>query len=629
MNDSLKVENNILFYERDGKKYYPKASELYNYVFNESIVIDGLSLNRPIEIRFSKFGKNIEIIFEVINNKIHLNCYELLSKKESKIQIVNNRINDYIIINNNWYYLNDDVDILNNIVSEFDIKLVEGLTFEQYVKAIKKFQENDIKYFDNVVNELRIFQNDEYEKSLHGLQAKLFPYQDRGFNWLSYMIENNCGSILADEMGLGKTLQIIALFGSQKNIKKDCHFLVVAPISLLENWRREIEKFFPSLSTLVHHGSRRTGYYKELLNYDVVIMSYANVTTDLSMINMIEWDIVVLDEAQYIKNPYAQRTAAIKMINRKVGIAVTGTPFENHISDIWSIVDYVMPSYLGELSDFVIQFEDDVESGYKIDALIRPLMIRRIVKDVADDLPERIDIAQPILMNELEAMTYENERNQNADFSHFTLDKIQPLRKICTHLNVYDENSKGDLIQTSNKYSRLCEILDEIISKGEKAIIFTSYTKMIELLCEDLPKRFGIPTTYINGSVDADKRQPIIDEFSNVVGSAVLVINPKAGGAGLNITAANHVIHYNLEWNPAIEDQASARSYRRGQKNTVFVYRLFYANTIEEVMNERIQLKREISDAAIVGNDGTEQDKKDLLKALSLSPYWEGGKNES
>ena len=624
---NIQFENEILFFEEEDKCYYPQASELYNYSCNQSIIINGNELEKPNNLSFSRFGRNTEVVLEVIDNKILLNCYELSSNRSIKVKHVDNRFLDYIIINNSWHYINDNIEVINNLLAEFDINLDIGLSFEQYVKCVKKLQENDIKFEDSVVEELQIYKNEKYENSLSGLKGKLFPYQDQGFNWLSYMIDNNCGSILADEMGLGKTLQIIALFGSQKAIKKNCHFLVVSPISLLENWRREIEKFFPSLSVCVHHGSRRTGDYRNLLNYDVIIVSYSNVTSDLSMINMIKWDIVVLDEAQYIKNPFAQRTTLIKQINREDGIAVTGTPFENHISDIWSIVDFVMPTYLGTLSEFEKQFEDDVESGYKIDALIRPIMIRRFVKDVADDLPERVDIAQPIIMSEEEAILYENERNQDTDFNHFTLDKIQPLRKICTHINIYNNDDElNDLLQKSNKYLRLCEILEEITMKGEKVIIFTSFTKMIEILCNDLPKRFGVPTTFINGSISADKRQPIIDSFSNIEGSAILVLNPKAAGAGLNITAANHVIHYNLEWNPAIEDQASARSYRRGQNKTVFVYRLFYANTIEEVMNDRIQLKREISDAAIVGNDGTEQDKKDLLRALSLSPYWEGGK---
>jgi SNF2 family DNA or RNA helicase len=256
-------------------------------------------------------------------------------------------------------------------------------------------------------------------------------------------------------------------------------------------------------------------------------------------------------------------------------------------------------------------------------------MIRRKTIDVAKDLPERIDVPQPILMTDEEAKLYENERKV-CNLKSITLDMIQSLRMFCTHPLVYNNNiSNKDPIQTSNKYARLCEILSEIFIKNEKVIIFTSFNKMIEIFMKDLKERFNVPISYINGAVNPINRQEIIDKFSSIEGSSILVLNPRAAGTGLNITAANNVIHYNLEWNPAIEDQASARAYRRGQNKTVFVYRLFYANTIEEVMNERIQLKREISDAAIVGNDGTEQDKKDLLKALSLSPYWEGGKNES
>lgn len=401
------------------------------------------------------------------------------------------------------------------------------------------------------------------------------------------------------------------------------HFLVVCPISLIENWRREIEKFYPSLKVGIHHGSKRTGQYNKLLEYDIIITSYSNAQADLGMLNMIKWDIIVLDEAQNIKNPYSKRSKNIKLLNRETAIAVTGTPFENHMTDIWSIVNFILPTYLGTISKYEKEFIDDIESAYKLEKIITPIMIRRKVKDVAKDLPERVDIPQPIEMVEKEALLYESERKNSIvnEQTNISIEEIQNLRMFCTHPIVYDKELQNiDPITCSNKYLRLCEILQEIFENKEKAIIFTSFNKMIEIIVNDINERFSVYTNFINGSVSAKERQNIIDNFSNIEGPGILVLNPKAAGAGLNITCANHVIHYNLEWNPALEDQASARAYRRGQGKTVFVHRLYYANTIEEVINERIQKKRDISDIAIIGNQGTKKDKEDLIKALRISP---------
>ena len=227
-------------------------------------------------------------------------------------------------------------------------------------------------------------------------------------------------------------------------------------------------------------------------------------------------------------------------------------------------------------------------------------------------------------MTKEEAKFYEAERIKDGDLSELKsvrIDKIQKLRMYCTHPLVYDKSlGNVDPCTISNKYSRLCEILEEIFEKGEKAIVFTSFNEMINIITKDVKNRYGVYTNYINGSINASTRQSIIDEFSDLNGSGILVLNPKAAGAGLNITTANHVIHYNLEWNPAIEDQASARAYRRGQEKTVFVHRLFYANTLEDYVNNKIQSKRDISDTAIVGNIGDSMTTEDLIRALTLTP---------
>ena len=612
------INGNIIIQKNKGKQIVLSALEIYD-LQNE------LS---SLGIRFSKLSLEAKINISFIDEKIYVRLH--VSKKGIKynVPLLHGSFNDYIIIDDVWHFVSFDKETITTIINKLGINVEDTLTFSQYLNLKSELRKVNIEYIDNVndkVSEIKTFSPNEIINE--EIKAKLFTYQNIGFNWLSFMYRNNCGAILADEMGLGKTLQVISVMAYLKRIDKNIHFMVVCPLSLLENWKREIEKFAPSLSVIVHHGSNRTGSYLELMKNDVVITSYSNAQSDLGMINMIEWGLLVVDEAQNIKNPHANRTKYIKQIKSKCSIAVTGTPFENHIEDIWSIVDFVLPNYLGKLGAFKKEFSDDIESAERIEPLITPLMLRRRVKEVADDLPDRIDIPQPIIMDEAEALLYEGKRkNALESLNELKIEKIQKLRMFCTHPYVYDNNFNNDPVKISSKYQRLCEIVEEIVVNEEKVLIFTSFNKMNDLFVSDLHKRFGVPVLSITGNTDVYDRQNIIDKFTEYRGSSILVLNPKAAGAGLNITAANHVIHYNLEWNPAIEDQASARAYRRGQDKNVFVYRLFYVGTIEEIINERISRKRDISEAAIIGNQG-EINKEDLDRALSISPI--GGRKNA
>jgi len=576
-------------------------------------------------IRCSKIGLNVKPMFSVVGDDVKLSLTAIKGNITYEIQKNGSEFCDYLLIDKTVYFLSGAFSLIkdylhnNNIISNSRISYIDFMNFCRFLK------DNEIPYEENVVETSK--NTYEIEKD-EDLKANLFEYQKNGFKWLDFMSYNDCGCILADEMGLGKTLQIIALFGKTKKDRPNSIFLVIAPVSLLENWKREINRFYPSLKVLVHHGRLRTGLYTVLENFDVIVTSYTHIHSDLSMFNMVDWDIVVLDEAQNIKNPYSNRSKDVKKVKKRMGIAVTGTPFENHMTDLWSIIDFVIPGYVGTLSQYESMYEDTYDAALKIEKVLSPLMIRRKVKDVAKDLPERIDIPHPILMTEEEASYYENGRSEcNAleKMQDIYIDTIQKLRMFCTHPIVYGASiDTSSIKESSNKYSLLCDIVEEIINSDEKIIIFTSFNKMSELMVNDLKNRFGVKVDFINGSTPVEERQNKIDLFSETIGSAILVLNPRAAGAGLNITAANHVIHYNLEWNPAIEDQASARAYRRGQQKTVFIHRLFYANTIDEVINDRIQFKRELSEAAVVGNIGSEKDKNDLIRALSLSPI--GGK---
>ncbi len=456
-----------------------------------------------------------------------------------------------------------------------------------------------------------------------GVLATLFPYQVDGWHWLSFITREGLGGLLGDEMGLGKTLQVISTVRDPGAQGLAEHTLVVAPGSLLENWVREITKFCPDLTVCKHHGAMRTGFPADLKLFNIVITSYDTAVRDLSLLKMVNWDVVVLDEAQYIRNPEALRTRSVKQIGGRVSLAVTGTPVENSLRDLWSIMDFALPGYLGTLADFETRYGDDEESAASLERLISPLLLRRRIADHAEDLPKRIDIVETLQLSDEEALAYEEVRvNVVREYgAAATLVCLTKLRQFCAYAEMGAADEWARLGEFT-KLGRLFEVLSEIFAWGEKALVFTSWNATADRIITGSRERFGpaIMTATLDGRLPIEERQALLDLFSQHRGPAVLVLNPRAGGTGLNITAANHVIHYSPEWNPAVEDQAAARAHRRGQTLPVTVRRLVFAGTVEEVMAERLQRKRRIAETAIVGVEGDEVDRRDILAALNRSP---------
>lgn len=616
---------------QDGKNvFHPSASDIYNLLSKDesknefNINCGNPQLDLP-DIRFSKIGSSIHI--KLTNN----NCGEIICNIKAQrkdafvpVDIIEGTIIDQCVYNNTWFYLSGNNLQVQDLLDSAGIKENGRISIRQYLNLIEKELLNGTTLLDNQVD-ISCLQKpiDNNEEPPTSLKATLFPYQKVGFLWIKRMLEESNGCILGDEMGLGKTMQVITEMLNLKE-RKEIPMLVVAPISLLTNWHRECAKFAPSLKTIVHYGHDRISNYKDFQNYDVVITSYTTVVSDIHMLNMIKWKFVALDEAQNIKNPFSARARACKGISRKRSIAVSGTPFENHITDIWSLIDFVQPGLLGSLENYKETITDDVSGGKRIEPILSPLMIRRLVVDVAKDLPEKVVSTQALQMSEFECNEYNKYLSilkSSFDSDKINLGMLQQLRIYCTHpYTLSGMNDFDDPTEVSIKYQRFCEIAEEIISREEKIIVFTSYKKMFEIFKKDIPNRFGIQLWTINGETPVAERQQIVDRFNNLSGTAMLILNPKAAGTGLNITGANHVIHYNLEWNPALEDQSSARAYRRGQTKTVFIYRLYYTNTVEQVVNERIERKRDIASSAVVGNDGQSQDRADILRALELIP---------
>ena len=625
------LEGDRLFLTDGNGNYHPTANEIYECVIEQKQVIIDVEPGQPANLPTLSFSKYpVQLILSVNHspdgNGTGLYCVVTANKgrNASPINDFRARASDHVVMQGTWYpFVPGAAEELLAILDEADICDTGEISFRQYMHLKRIAKENDLVR-DNTADRVV---NPGITKSLRPdalrlFEGSLYPYQEEGWRWLSFLCEQKLGGLLADEMGLGKTVQIIAVL---VNPQRDAVVpsLIVAPSTLLENWRREIAQFVPSLKTCVHQGADRTGLPATLRDNDVTIASYETVVRDGALFEMIQWKIVVLDEAQAIKNPDTRRAMAVKRLNRTVSIAVTGTPVENQLRDLWSIVDFVLPGYLGTEREFERTFGDGPDAGTAVEPYVSPIILRRRVEEVAADLPERIEVPQVLLLDDSEVAEYERIRQETlADYGKAaSLVSLTRLRMFCTHPWLLAEKhpTLGDP-KSYGKFRRLIEILEEIFDNGEKALVFTSYNQMSDLIVKEIRSSYGIFAEPIDGRTPVSDRQDVIDRFSGIAGAALLSLNPRAAGTGLNITAANHVIHYTLEWNPAVEDQASARAYRRGQDKTVIVHRLYTANTVEEAIDQRLDRKRQLATAAVIGVSGQDEEIDDIVRALQMSP---------
>lgn len=468
------------------------------------------------------------------------------------------------------------------------------------------------------------------EIGISGLQANLFPYQARGVQWMWDTINRTGGLILADEMGLGKTLQIIALLLLDVP-DRTAPALIVCPTTLIANWVREFGKFAPGISVMVHRGAHRAGIYRDLQVASVVITTYETMVNDISIFSSFEWSWVICDEAQAIKNPHSNRRQAIVTIPRRRSIPMTGTPVENTLLDLWSLTDFAIPGMLGDRTVFEVEFPDTVEAGQALGRLTDPVILKRRVRDVAADLPDRIDIDLPLELDERLARHY-------VDVREVTIAKYPvagalvatlQLQLVCAHpwlrvpdATVADWDDATIIVDVeipliTPKIERVTELLRESFQNGRKVIVFALFNRIGDLIRKACKETGDTYWGAINGSTPQEDRQAIVDEFSKHEGPACLILNPKAAGSGLNITAATVVIHFTPVWNPALEAQASARAHRRGQTEPVTVYRLFYKDTVEEVMIERSAWKSDLANETVPVST---RDAQDIKRALEISP---------
>lgn len=502
-----------------------------------------------------------------------------------------------------------------------DINIIEAMKFQLNPKKVLNNDKEDYQlevtngqWLNSVIDRLSNPEKIESITCGNDFNANLRDYQQRGISWLSFMKNLGLGACLADDMGLGKTIQVIALLNSIRSNKEEKTLLVV-PASLIGNWMSEIEKFAPSLRYVIIHPSenKNIGEAWEALveNNDLVITTYAMVSK-YEWIKDITWSSVILDEAQAIKNPGTKQTKTIKQLKAKYRIAMTGTPIENRLSDLWSLFDFLNKGLLGsskEFSDFIKGINEKQKGYASLKKVISPFILRRLKTDktVISDLPEKIEMKTYSTLTKKQAMLYTklvNDLKKKLESSEegierkgLVISSLMKFKQICNHPSQY-LGQEGYAPNESGKYERLREICETIYEKRERVIIFTQFKEITKPLSEFLETIFEHEGLVLHGGTSVKNRKDIVDKFQGDEYVPFMVLSIKAGGVGLNLTAASHVIHFDRWWNPAVENQATDRAFRIGQKKNVIVHKFITKGTIEEkidmMIEDKIKLSNEI-----------------------------------
>ena len=454
------------------------------------------------------------------------------------------------------------------------------------------------------------------DQRISGFEGELRDYQKRGVAWLKFLTEHGFGALLADDMGLGKTIQVIAWVLSAI----DCNrlqstavgggILIVAPLTLLSNWRHEFAKFAPGLKVYVHQGEKRhlaSGFRKAVLEADVTITSYNLLVRDYTDFSEVKWDALVLDEAQAIKNPDTQAARAIRALTPPKRIALTGTPVENSVADLWSLEEFLNPGFLGSRKDFADRFAKPIAAdersaaGKRLRHALEPFVLRRLKSDkgIAAELGEKREIREYCELTADQRRDYEMaladfRASDHAQGDVFAL--LTRLKLIC---------------DGAGKLERLFELVETIFENGESALVFTQYAKVGAWLRNELEKRFARRFPFLHGGLSATERESQVQTFQTSKRPNLFILSLKAGGFGLNLTKATHVIHFDRWWNPAVENQATDRAHRIGQAKTVFVHLFISAGTLEEHVDEILERKARVADSVITEQEWLEAAKLD------------------
>lgn len=459
-----------------------------------------------------------------------------------------------------------------------------------------------------------------------GFIGKLRPYQRRGVGWLMFLRALGLGACLADDMGLGKTVQAIALLLHVRATenpgpgKRHPPTLLICPTSVVANWRREVERFAPSLRVLVHHGGNRLideAFMQAVAEHDLVITSYGTARRDIDVLSQWNWGELILDEAQNIKNPTAKQSQAVRSLSARNRIALTGTPVENRLSELWSIVEFLNPGYLENHERFrqryivpIERYNDDERAG-ELRRLVQPFLLRRVKSDptIISDLPEKNEMVVYCPLTAEQATLYEQvvqdtleqlDRSDGIQRRGLVLGLLTRLKQITNHPAHYLKQP-GPLSGRSGKLERLSEMLDEALAVGDHALVFTQFVEMGMLLQRHLRELFGVEVLFLHGGTAAPQRDQMVQAFQQEDGPPIFILSLRAGGAGLNLTRASHVFHFDRWWNPAVENQATDRAFRIGQRRNVQVHKFVVAGTLEERIHAIVESKQNLADS-IVGS---------------------------
>lgn len=653
----LNKEGNVLSilralgFEASGDKFYLLLGDDYIFNFFKN------DINKLQEIGEVFYSENFKIIKQV-NNKniigqIQAGKYDYFELKFSIDNISNEEIKDVLLAfkdNLKYFKLKSGEYLdLEEIELRNFLKLLDVLSIENDIKDDKLIfnknksifisdfiKDNNLRYIKGK-NELTKIQKKVKDvkkinfKEPVTLNASLRSYQKEGYNWLKTMDYLGFGGILGDEMGLGKTIQAIAFILSTLPSKT----LIVAPTSLIYNWGNELEKFAPSIKGVVVNGPKdeRINILNNINNYDVIITTYNILKRDLDIYSDINFDYCFIDEAQYIKNSNSQNALSVKKINANRKFALTGTPIENSVMELWSIFDFVMPGYLFDENSFSVRYYKKLHESNEVieelNKLIKPFILRRYKKDVIKELPLKIEKRLLVSMSEEQEKVYtiysdyaknliekkvKDDELKNSKIE--ILSYITKLRQICLDPSVLI----NDYIGNSGKIDSLIELLNQGIEEGHKILVFSQFTSVLKNIAKRLNYE-NISYSYLDGSIPSEKRIHLIDEFNNG-NNSVFLISLKAGGTGLNLTSADIVIHFDPWWNPAVEAQATDRAHRFGQKNIVEVIKLISKNTIEEkiveLQDEKRKLIEKIIDNSMEASNINTLSDEDILNLFSI-----------
>ncbi|MEN8904797.1 MAG: DEAD/DEAH box helicase [Clostridiales bacterium] len=628
LNDTEKV----MFLLTDDLKSLKKLAQVYYSEDFKNMHVknfDDIGLNLGLSEDEKMIHANINL--ENISDEELADLLDAIKQKKKYFRLKNGSI-----INLNTVETDQLSDFINSLDIEgkdisngtFDIPISRCKFIQNYLesKGIENVQiePNLKKLMENVSNP----QFEEVEISENMLNV-LREYQLTGVKWLKNLAKYSFGGILADDMGLGKTLQVLAFLDSEKNKQKPS--LVIAPTSLVFNWKGEAKKFVPHMKILAISGNKKTRniLIKKSLDYDLLITSYGSLNNDLETYEGLDFQYVFVDEAQYIKNPKTIKANTVKKINAKASFALTGTPIENRLTELWSIFDFIMPGYLFDYKRFKKNYEDPVlndKNNEKIEdlkKLTNPFILRRLKKDVLLELPEKIETNYIVDLNEAQKKLYmayykdfkdelsfeNNEEIEKNNIEIFAL--LTRLRQICSHPACFIDNYN----EGSNKLDLAIDIITKSMETGHSIILFSQFTKILNIIREKL-ESMSLNYYYLDGKVPANERLELVENF-NCDRESVFLISLKAGGTGLNLTRADIVIHFDPWWNPAVESQASDRAHRIGQKNVVQVYKFIAEGTIEEKIVNLQEIKKDLIESVIKpGESFLSKMNKDDIKEL-------------